>query len=462
MANVKKTQYKQKSADRTHNFVPFIERAGTSKSSTKSFNSTAPTKADHLYQFTNDYAKGSTHKKSYKYLKPRNIFNSAGNPAIPVTIKASDRAGAGNAPMLTPGTDSMKHLNKGVNNTNDRNLFIAKDDSVLATDSSGNNINLKKMVDDIHTAIMIPSSKEIGARTGFKNMARYYNRFKVPNLNLPLQKGFPHVFFVRPSCNILKTKDTLNPELANNHLFNYAMNHCPELLGELVMGKSHNTDNDFMMTLSNFVASFSLSDEYLQTESYGKTFTGYKITYGKHDIESKTAGTFDVTLDDDRYIHVYQLIRLWAEYISHVYRGNISPTHSTIWHKVLDYASAVYYFITGEDGETIIFWSKYYGVFPSTIPSSQYSWGAGNVITSPQLNVTFNYSFKKDYDPDIFLEFNYNARIESVGAKNIKTVPTYDDGLLHSSYKWSRTPFVQIVQGGNDMPFVYKLRHIGK
>ena len=116
-----------------------------------------------------------------------------------------------------------------------------------------------------------------------------------------------------------------------------------------------------------------MNDEYINTDTYGKTYTGYKVTYGKHDVESKTAGTIDINFNDDAGFHIYQLIRLWVKYISGVYRGEFSPRNDDVFNKVLDYTGAIYYIITAEDGETILFWSKYYGVFPSTIPASA-SW----------------------------------------------------------------------------------------
>ena len=46
-----------------------------------------------------------------------------------------------------------------------------------------------------------------------------------------------------------------------------------------------------MMLLSNFAQSFSLSDETLATNTYGQSYTGFKVTYGKSLNESRSAGT---------------------------------------------------------------------------------------------------------------------------------------------------------------------------
>ena len=341
----------------------------------------------------------------------------------------------------------------------DRTFKTTLDDTIASTTGmkNGKNLSVNSLMNHVRTAIMIPETTS-STQKAFGELTRYYNRYKIPNPNLPLQHGHAHVFFVRPDCNLLTASGKLINEIEYNELFQYAYRHSPMMLSELVQAASKNVKNQFMMSLSNYISSFSLSDEYINTDTYGRTYTGYKISFGKHDIESKTASTFDVVFNDDRYLHIYQIIRLWVEYINGVYRGEFSPTNEYIFNKILDYVGSCYYFITAEDGETIIFWTKYYGVFPSTIPSSQYSWGEGNNIQSPQLSVTFNYSFKEDFNPYSIYEFNYNAKIEEV--TNIKTVPVYDYKLGHASYKYGLTPFIEVVQDDtNDINYVYKLRY---
>ena len=315
-------------------------------------------------------------------------------------------------------------------------------------------LSISTIVEKMNKTIYLPTQTDT-VQKSFIKTANYYNRFKVANPNSALQKGFPHVFFVRPSCNILKNsgKDLIN-NLKSNELFAYAFNSSKEVLKQLV--SSNGSNHDFMLSLSNHAASFSLSDEYINSDTYGKTYTGYKIAYGKNNIESKTAGNFDVTYNDDRNLHIYQLHRCWVEYINGVYRGEISPSNSNIMNKVIDYVGACYYFLTAEDGETIIFWSKYYGVFPTTIPSSQYSWGEGNTINNPQLQITYNFSFKEDFNPYTIMEFNYNSR---VGNNGTEYLPVYDKNLGHTGDTWVTTPFIEVVTTkDSDCPYQYKLR----
>lgn len=315
------------------------------------------------------------------------------------------------------------------------------------------NMSAHQMMDNLNKSIFVQNNSD----TVYKDLAKsaqYYNRYKMPTPNDALQKGFAHVFFVRPSCNILDSNYNMMSGLSRNETFSYANQSAKWLLKELVA--SNGQPHDFMMLPSNYVAGFSLSDEYINTDSYGKTYTGYKIAYGKSSIESKTAGTLSITFNDDRDLHIYQLHRLWVEYINGVYRGEISPLSSNIKNKILDYVGACYYILTAEDGETIIFWSKYYGIFPTQIPSSQYSWGAGNIVSAPQLEMQYNFSFKEDYNPYSILEFNYNSRCDVNGTSY---VPIYDNKLGHAGSTWVGEPFIELqTSNSGDHPYVLKLR----
>jgi hypothetical protein len=322
------------------------------------------------------------------------------------------------------------------------------------------NMTLEQAVTKLNKSIAVPNTTDTVYKM-LNRYSRYYNRFKLPNLNVSLQKAFAHVFFVRPDCYLLQSNSSSNIKLRNGlqqkEFFAYIENSSPQLLKELV--SSNGTGHDFMMLLSNYAISFSPSDEYINSDTYGKTYTGYKVAYGKSNIESKTAGNFTITFKDDRNLHIYQLHKLWVEYINGVYRGEITPRSNSIKKKILDYTGALYYIVTAEDGETIIFWSKYYGIFPTQIPSTQYAWGEGNTIQPSQLDVQYMYSFKEDYNPYSILEFNYNSRVSTYGANYI---PSYDPELGHAANTWVGAPFIELIKEKDakspSYPYTLKLR----
>jgi hypothetical protein len=310
--------------------------------------------------------------------------------------------------------------------------------------------DLNDVLNKIHKTIGLYDG---GAQNTFKKYTKEYNRFKLPTLNDAFQKGFAHVFFIRPDLNTEAMKKDAD--------FCYAFKNSPSMTNELC--QANGSDHDFMLSLSNKAASFSLTDEYIDTDTYGKTFAGWKIAYGKNNVESKTAGDFSITYHDDRTLHIYHLHKLWVDYIAKCYHGSISPKSEYIKNHVLDYASACYYIVTAEDAETIIFWSKYYGVFPSTVPSTQYSWAYGNVIQDPTIEIKYQYSFKEDFNPAALTELNVNANIDVSGEKY---VPTYDPKLGHAGDTWVGVPYIEVIddKGVTDgdiileSPYTFKLR----
>lgn len=318
-------------------------------------------------------------------------------------------------------------------------------------------VRVNSDMDNLHKALNLDYTSRMKL---FQKYTESYDKFKLSNPNDRLAKTFSHVFFVRPDCNIFQgSASGSNPKLIsgleNNSEFYYAKKHCPELLYQLTQAGRY--DNEFMMYLSNKARSFGIADEYITSDTYGQGLTGFKIAYGKHDVESRTAKTFSITYVDDRDLHVYHLHKLWQSYISYVYRGKISPTLNYRLNKILDYPTCVYYIVCAEDGETIIFWSKYWGVFPIEAPSSQFSWDANNGggFKDPELNVEYQYSWKEDFNPLSLIEFNMHS-----SNQKLDYTINYNDHKLGTGYAWGGAPFVETFNDSKspETPYTFKLR----
>lgn len=276
-----------------------------------------------------------------------------------------------------------------------------------------------------------------------KRSINSYNRFKLPFLTPQLTHTMSHVFFTRPNCNIFDGESLTATAGANSTILSTYMRN-PIILS----GLTHNTPSalkqsgNFNLLLSNAASSFQLTDEYIDTASSSKTLDGHQITHGKLNTTSKAAGSFTVSFDDDRNLSVYQQLKTWVDYISAVYIGEIDPSYSSVINRELDYPANVYYILTAEDGYTILFWSKYYGVFPKTIPSSQYSWTRGNSLSTPSLNVEFQYSFKEDYILDSIQEFNTDSFFGGDPGSAIEYAPIFDNELNRTASTWVGMPFI--------------------
>ena len=294
-----------------------------------------------------------------------------------------------------------------------------------------------------------------GRRQLYNKYMENYNRYKLVMTDDVLAKSFSHVFFIKPDCNIYDGSGALLQNLRNNPDFYYASQNCPELLNELTQQKGAN--HEFMMLLSNKAETFDLKDEYIKYDSYGQGLTGYKVPYGKNDVESKSDSTFSVKYTDDRDLHVYRLHKLWMDYIAYVYRGRVSPTKDYVMNKILDYPICVYFIMTAEDGETIIFWSKYWGVFPVNAPSSQFSFARENAggVHEPQLNIEYQYAWKEDFNPLTLVEFNQH----SAKLGNYRYTNTFQSYKIGTGYTWSGAPFIETMRGNTrDLRYTFKLR----
>lgn len=293
----------------------------------------------------------------------------------------------------------------------------------------------------------------------FNYTVKMYNRFKIANPADILSRGFAHVFFTRPNCNLFSDNKGQTPvkRVEANPNFKYALCNKRSLLYSLTQVTNKKTGNPIWnYILSNKALSFSLTDESIDVDKYGKTYHGDSIAFGRSNNESKAAGEFTVSFQDTRDLDVFHIHKLWVDYISNVYIGRWYPKYEYLWERVLDYACSVYYIITAEDNETILFWSKYYGCFPTNIPSSAYGWTAGSPIESQKLDVQYQYSFKEDYNPQALVELNLNTGL--TGLTKIEYVSTYNSNLGSIGSTWVGSPFVETIKEDGSDAYSFKLR----
>lgn len=290
------------------------------------------------------------------------------------------------------------------------------------------------------------------------NMVNRFDRWKVAHPDIQLTKSFGYVFFTRPALNLYDhvsyTEIKLLDVVSRDPVYYYLDNNNRQLLRSLT--KTFSGMHDFNPFLSNMAQSFELSDESIETIEHGKTFTGHMVKYGRHNIKSKTAGTFSVDYIDDNEYKVYKIHKAWCDYISKVYRGEFEPEEYYIKNRILDYACSVYYFLCGEDGETILFWSKYTGVFPTNIPSAKSSWNKGTLLKMPEISVNYEYAWKEDFNPVSLAEFNINGSGADQDS-GYSYISTYEPELLTTGKTFTGSPFVETIRNSVG-DYTFKLR----
>lgn len=261
-----------------------------------------------------------------------------------------------------------------------------------------------------------------------------YNRFKVPDTNLAHNKTFTHVFFTRPDLNLLEkngTSVTANQQVKEHSDGSLYWYKYPDLFKLLTDASRCGDSSNFNLLLSNQVQSFETKDAELISEPAGKNWNEYSIMYGNA-YTNKIGNEFTCEFMDTNNLEIMHLMKLWMMYIDNVSRGAWKPSYdlttgkcgkvndsfggSYVYTRTLDYAASAYVIKTGPDGEDILYWSKYYGIFPLNDGSTVLSWSnnGDSINKSPILTIRFAYSFKRDMNPISITEFNGNSRVNDI------------------------------------------------
>lgn len=325
------------------------------------------------------------------------------------------------------------------------------DPVVISKSNSYSNNDLKKDMVKIRKNLNIGNPSYTGIDTVVPQMFKKFNRWNTAFPDYHLMKTHVKIFFTRPDLNILTASSTMHDQASIDPLYRYIYENQPLIIRNLT--KYASSKHQFNPLISNNPKSFEISDEYIKTVEAGETFTGYKIFYGRNDIESKAAGEISVNYIDDYNLDIFKTHKIWVDYISKVYRGEFSPKVKYKQSKTLDYAVALYYFVLGPDGETILFWSKYTGVFPTNTSSSALSWDKDTVLKMPEINIKYVYSIKRDLDPTHLAEFNTLSSDYSSAsyAKN------YEPDNLSFGRTWVGAPFVISAKNASGN-VIYKLK----
>ena len=293
-----------------------------------------------------------------------------------------------------------------------------------------------------------------------------YNRFKVPDTNLAHTKHTSHVFFTRPDLNLLDTGAKANAQTINNTESAMIWRRHPEVFKMLTDYRRCGDSNNFNMLLSNQINSFQVADEELGQIRHGRSWNEHEMQYGDS-YTGRTAGTLSCTFTETADFAVMNLIKLWMAYIDNVSRGawspsynltylpekvaglNLTPTQSHVFDRALDYAASVYMFKCGPDGEDVIYWTKYYGVFPINSGASSLNWEMNGPGDTPKLSINFAYSYKRDMNPMTLVEFNDVAALLDNEANWIPSFTTDFNGEKtgYSTRPFVGTPYIEMDLG---------------
>jgi hypothetical protein len=274
-----------------------------------------------------------------------------------------------------------------------------------------------------------------------------YNRFKSPDINMAHNRSFTHVFFTRPELNILDYSDGVRGRGLAQQCQNHTEAQLLWLRNPIIFQLlSYNGDVDnFNLMLSNAVQSFDFEDEYLTYLEMGRSWQEHAIQYGDS-YNGRAAGEVSLRFIDDKDYSIINMIKLWITYIDNVSRGAWKPSYNNIsshgFNRTIDYGASMYVFKVAEDGSDVLYWTKYYGIFPLNTGASALSWETGQSVgEAPRLNIRFRYSMKRDMSPISLVEFNSNAKI-TTSVTNWEE--PWSEEFNHSNRPFVGSPFIEL------------------
>lgn len=293
-----------------------------------------------------------------------------------------------------------------------------------------------------------------------------YNRAKMPIADVEFRKGIRHIFFTRPECYLMCDTTRLCEQAAIDEDIVSTYQRLPHLIKMLspvyITGSFSQdgfTNSNFNFLLSNRVQGLSTTQTSISVaENTPKGYSGYTVMPASI-IDSLGSSTLELSFNETKNLEVYEYLRNWMLYMSKRHKGTFAPSYNgyqyrnayprltditnidaisgissvsganTIpyylrlhpYDRALEYCSTIFDIITNESGTRIIYWCKYYGVYPvSATPGLTNE--NNSIITESKTSASFRYMYKLEGNIKSLLEFNYNAGIVNERGEVIESV----------------------------------------
>lgn len=287
-----------------------------------------------------------------------------------------------------------------------------------------------------------------------------FNRFGYLDPYTSLQNTREYIFFTKPDLHIFSASNayTLNPELEDNAIFSDAMDRYKSILLQLQYS-ANNPRDAFVNILTNTVrSSLDLPSINTNDVNTSENIYGTFMSYRRSSLTSDDQHEFSLEFEDDKYLNLYMWFRLYDEYCKLKDLGMVTPpTKNYIINKILHDQMSVFKFIVGDDGETIIHWSKLWGVYPKNVPREAFSDLSGNT-GNIRLSVSFKSQFVEDMNPSILAGLNTITLDDGGVPSSSEILPLYNRQLGMMETDWAGVPFVVRDTNVTNSNAIYKLK----
>ena len=221
-----------------------------------------------------------------------------------------------------------------------------------------------------------------------------------------------YVFFTRPDLNLLgddgislahsEENDPTKWDLANSEYFTEMLARYPYLLQQWTC-----TKGPFMNMITNAARSTlelpGVTSKDVETAS---NIYGSKMTYRGTSWSSDEQFDFNLEFQDNKYLEMYHLFKIYDEYERLKNIGQITPKSKYRRNRVIHDQFTAFKMVVGADGRELIYWAKATGVFPTTFPRDSFGNMTDMLADNLKFNISFRAHFARDFSPSILMHFN--------------------------------------------------------
>jgi hypothetical protein len=264
------------------------------------------------------------------------------------------------------------------------------------------------------------------------------------------ESGFTHFFFVKPDLNLTENA-IAGMDLAMGPMLgdlitnlNYNNNDLAEYWGNFpyISDSYSGTNPFFSYLLSNMIKNVPLTDLSLDTKDAWENVKGSRMSYGLTHLKGTYSGEVPITYLDTKNLFITNLIQMWVKYITLMKEGigECRPKNKNMFS--IDYLGAIYIFVTEPDGASIAHWSRYTGVYPTSVPWSTISTSQGSQEI-PEFSVNMKYQFYETNDVNILRDFNYIMNGGPASSRNyweLCSIPEINSFISHADATLRSSP----------------------
>jgi len=282
-----------------------------------------------------------------------------------------------------------------------------------------------------------------------------------------------YIFITKTDLPLVGNDLTLTDDAKQIQYFNYLM-YCGyknSVFSNLCYSSGASSNDGgcpFMRILSNRKTSnVDVPDINVDELETSVNMFGTRILYPKSSMGSDENIDFSIEFEDTRHLEIYNLFKAYDIYRQMKWLGilgpGVNPKDDRFFHfitnKILYDHMSLYKFLVDSDGETLLWWGKFTGIFPKSITRSSFS----EIQDRGPLKVTVGFKLSgwfEDMNPMTLIEFNELIEhwIGGDYASDARTADIYDSDIGMVSGESVEYPYIKLAeQSSGDYTHSYLL-----